>query len=231
VFESDFAGVTRVLPPGQSLVLVMFMPAFILFVTRERFERNEKLLLFVISSLLVGLAFTFNRNMWVGTAVSIGVVFLFSSRDQRKNLVVLLCVILVFMAIAAPVLSMYFPRMKDIFDALYLRGASLFTGDEVKYSSSWQWRVLENGYARASIKQHPLLGVGPGNDYRPRIRLSDALTGYMHNAYFFILVDLGIVGFIPFVWFSAAFLMRGYRLWRTLEDRVFRAIVLGFTSS
>ncbi len=232
VFESDFAGVTRVLPPGQSLTLVMLMPALILFISREHLGQMQWLLFLAIGLLFVALAFTFNRSSWVGIAISIAFVFLRSNRNQRKNLLLLLYAVTVIIAVVIPLSSMYFPKLGDIFNALYLRAASLFTGDEVKYSSSWQWRVLENKYARISIQRHPLFGIGPGNDYRPRIRLEgDYLTGYMHNAYLFILVDLGIAGFVPFIWFSALFLFRGYRLWQRVKDKVFMAVVLGFTLS
>jgi len=229
VFEEDFASVTRILPPGESLILVMFMPAFILFITRERLGITEWLLLFTIFLLLIALAFTFNRNMWIGTTMSIGAVFFLSTRNQRKNLLLFLCVIMVFGAIVIPLLSMDFPKLGDVFNALYLRGASLFTGDRVKYSSSWQWRVRENEYAMIKIRQHPILGIGPGNHYRPRWSDGDNNLGYMHNSYLYILMDFGIVGFVPFVWFSIMFLIRGYRLWLTIQDKVFMAVVLGFT--
>ncbi|MCP4536929.1 MAG: O-antigen ligase family protein [Chloroflexi bacterium] len=232
VGDTDFSGVTRILPPGQSMIQVMFMPAFILFVFHNHLGRARGLVFGAVLALSAALAFTFNRSTWAGMAASIAVVFWFSNKNQRKNLFLFLCIIMVFGAIAIPLLGMYFPQLNDIFGALYIRAMSLFTGDEVKYSSSWQWRVMENEYALKVIKQHPLLGIGPGNNYRPRVRLGgDSNTGYMHNAYFFILMDLGLVGFIPFVWFSVLFMVRAYRLWSTIRDKTFMSVALGFCLS
>ncbi len=228
VMGDDFSGVSRIRLPGESLVLVMFMPALILFISRERMGRVGWLLFAATIFLLLAVAFTFNRRMWIGIAISIMVVFLLSTRMQRKNLLIFLGVIIVLGLVFLPLLSAFFPRAGDIFNALYIRGASLFTGDQVKYSASWQWRMLEIGFAKIKIKQHPLLGIGPGNDYRPRIRPTDTLTGHVHNNYYFLMLDLGLAGFIPFVWFSAMFLFRWYRLWHTIKDKVFMAVVLGF---
>ncbi len=232
VGDTDFSGVTRILPPGQSMIQVMFMPAFILFVFHNHLGRARGLVFWAVLALFAALAFTFNRSTWAGMAASIAVVFGFSNREQRKSLFFLMCIIMIVGMIAVPLLSMYIPKMNDIFGALFTRATSLFSGDEVKYSSSWQWRVMENEYALKVIKQHPLLGIGPGNNYRPRVRLGgDTNTGYMHNAYFFILLDLGLVGFIPFVWFSVLFMVRAYRLWSTIRDKTFMSVALGFCLS
>jgi O-antigen ligase len=232
VGEEDFAGVSRIRVPGESLILVMFMPAFILLITRGRLgDRGGWPLIAVTVALFVALAFTFNRRMWAGAAISIMTVFFLSTRDQRKNLLIFLCVLVVVSVLVIPLLNVFFPQLGVIFNALYLRGISLFSGDEVKYSASWQWRVMENAYARDVIREHPLFGIGPGNDYRPRIRLNDALTAHVHNGYYFVLVDLGIAGLIPLVWFSAMFLARGYRLWSTIQDQTLMAIALGLCLS
>jgi len=230
VFEGEFVGVTRILPPGQSLILVMLMPALILLITRQRLGWIGWLLVFSVVLLLAALAFTFNRNMWVGTTVAMGALFLVSTQGQRKNLILFLGALALLVAIAVPITNLYIPHVGRLFEALYIRAASLFTGDRVQYSSSWQWRLMENQHAWQKIQQYPLLGIGPGNDYRPRVRLGgDETTGYMHNTYLFILMDFGLMGFVPFVWFSALFLLRGYRRWATVRDPTLRAIVLGFT--
>jgi O-antigen ligase len=230
VFQSSFAGVTRILPPGQSLVLAMFVPVLVLFISRERPSWIDGLLFLSATLLLIGLAFTFNRSFWAGVAVSIAAVFLRTTREQRKNLVLFLCLIMVLGAIAIPLVSAYSAETGEIVDALYARTASLFDPNRAQSSASWQWRTRENEYAKIKIERYPFFGIGPGNDYRPKHSSEDNLTGYMHNTYLFILLDLGIVGFIPFVWFSVLFLVRAYLLWPTIRDRVFKAIVLGFAS-
>ena len=231
VGESDFYGVTRILPPGQSLILVMLMPAIILLATHERLGRKRPLLLLVTVLLLIAQAFTFNRRMWVGTAIAIIVVFVLSTREQRKKLLTFFILFAIAGALVIPLVTMFVPLLGVIFNALYVRAASLFSGAEVEYSSSWQWRVMEIGYAKRVIRDHPLLGIGPGNDYRPRVRLNDRLTGYIHNGYYFVLTDMGLVGLGVLAWLSALFLKRGFTLWRAIPDDTFRAVALGLALS
>jgi len=231
VGEEDFAGVSRIRVPGESLILVMFMPALILLVTHEHLDWKRWLLLTVTVLLLTAQAFTFNRRMWAGTATAIITVFVLSTREQRKKLVSFFVVIAILGTVVIPLATMFAPKLGVIFDALYIRAASLFSGDEVKYSSSWQWRVMEIGYAKRVIRQHPLLGMGPGNDYRPRVKPNDKLTGYIHNGYYFVLTDFGVLGFSMLAWFSALFLVRGFRLWSTIEDKTFRVVALGLALS
>ena len=230
VFEDAFSGVTRILPPGQSLILVMLLPALVLLITRRPLDRTGWLLSLSVALLLTALAFTFNRNMWAGTAVALAGLFLVSTPAQRKRLVQFLVVLALLAAIAIPLANLYAPHVGQIFDALYIRAASLFSGERVAHSASWQWRLMENRHAWAQIQRHPWLGIGPGNHYRPRIRLGgDETTGYMHNTYLFVLMDFGLAGFVPLLWFSLLFLIRGYRRWALIRDPTWQAVALGLT--
>jgi len=40
---------------------------------------------------------------------------------------------------------------------------------------------------------------------------------------------MGLIGFIPFIWLYAGFLVRGLTRWREITDPKPRAVVLGFT--
>jgi O-antigen ligase len=231
VNQVSYAAVTRILPPGQSLILAMFLPAILIAISHEHRKWISEFLFLVASLLLVSLGFTFNRGFWAGLMVAVVAAFLCISRDQRKKLILFLCLILLLGAIAIPLLGMSSPKASNIVDALYARAATLFEPSEALNSSSWQHREEEYEYARSVIQKHLLLGIGPGNDYRPALWSGDDLTGYMHNTYLFILLDLGLVGLVPFLWFSVTFLVRGVRLGPSIRDRVLRAIALGFTSS
>jgi O-antigen ligase len=55
------------------------------------------------------------------------------------------------------------------------------------------------------------------------------LRWYIHNAYLWVLVDLGTLGFVPFLWFYAAAIWRGLARWRTVRDAGLRALALGIT--
>ena len=203
-----------------------------LLVSRERLGWVGWLFLCTVPLLAIGLAFTFSRAVWVSVAVSVGVGVLFSTSNERKNLLLLFCASVLIGAMAITLLGMLLPEISKLTNVLYLRGSSLFTGKQIGYSSSWQWRIRENEYALATITQHPLLGIGPGNHYRPDFFLGgDRLPGFVHNGYYFILVDLGLAGFVPFAWFTVAYLFRGYRFRTIIHDRVLAPLAFGFTLS
>lgn len=104
--------------------------------------------------------------------------------------------------------------------------------------SATQMRAMETRHAIESIAQHPLLGIGLRNLYRPAIE-QDAywspdnphigLRWYIHNAYLWVWIDMGLMGFIPFIWLYSSFLVRGFTRWRKIGDPKLRAMVLGFT--
>jgi O-antigen ligase len=54
-------------------------------------------------------------------------------------------------------------------------------------------------------------------------------TRYVHNAYLFIGADLGLLGLLPFLWFSVSYLFRGFSMGRRLKDPVLKGWVLGLT--
>jgi O-antigen ligase len=129
------------------------------------------------------------------------------------------------------VLSILVPRTSYIVEVLVLRADSFFSGDQLINEGGTQWRIRENTSAILKIQENPFLGVGPGGRLRYEWWNGDDLTRYMHNAYLFILADLGFVGFLPFVWFSILFLGRGYFFGRKLSDPFLRSWVLAITLS
>jgi O-antigen ligase len=168
--------------------------------------------------------------MWAGVALAITIVALSVTYGQRKKLIVFFSLIVALSFIFIPLLSIYSAKTSAIIDSLYARGASLTEPEKATSDSSWLRREKEIGYAKIQIQKHPLLGIGPGNDYRPDV-WSNGLTGFVHNSFYFILLDLGIVGSIPFIWFSILFLVRGFRFWPTVQDKYHRAISLGILVS
>jgi len=96
--------------------------------------------------------------------------------------------------------------------------------------------MLENKYALSSITAHPLIGVGMGARYRPFDRRLDSIDDiydfriHIHNGFLWILLDMGALGFLAFMWLSIAFLIRGFRHWRSIANDRMRGIMLGFTS-
>jgi O-antigen ligase len=119
--------------------------------------------------------------------------------------------------------------------AMSERFSSMFKGSKVYKSDSLEGRKLENKYALQKIAKQPLFGIGLGNDYRPPITDNDAIftdaTKYIHNGYLWILLNLGLIGLLPFLWFFTGFITRGFKHWERIKDTDMRALLAGFTLS
>jgi O-antigen ligase len=228
VLGQEAVGTVRVVGlPGVAMVYIMLLPALILHITPEYMKGRKWLLLISVGLLPLAVTFTFSRNLWLG-AVGGGVIFILLSRLQGGRFVFLILIVTLGAVLLGTLLSAYFPRIETVAQGLSARFSSLFAGDELVYDSSTQGRLKENEYAIAKIKEYPFLGIGPMADYYFALYKN---THYVHNAYLWILLDFGIVGFVPVLWFSIAYLVRGMLYWAEVRDPILKGIVIGFTVS
>lgn len=232
VFDEEFVKTFRVIAPGAPLIFIVFLPTLILYATLERMQARKKLALATaILLMLVAIAYTFSRTWWVGLAISLALLVFFNVGHQRPHLLKKTGMLLIVLILSTWFLITYFPQLGDTVQALELRAGSLFTGERIKNDGGTLWRMRENESAIARIKEHPLLGVGPGGPLRQAWWNGDTLTRYMHNSYLFILADLGVIGFVPFLGFSIVFLLRGFYYGHRLPDPILKGWVLGLTLS
>lgn len=224
-------GATRVLPPGQTLIYVIFITSVCLIALNE-----TKLLnpwhYFVAFSTTIGVVLTYNRSYWGSSIISFALLFLFArpraaSRVLRFVLIFLLVLALPFVGIFFSYPSTGIPKTAVAF---FDRFGSLFAGKALLESHSLRWRRVENKYAFQQVADHPLVGIGLGNSYRPSVfGPDDNLTWYIHNGYLWIALNFGVIGALPFFWFYLGFIVRGFRNWKKVESDYFRSLVIGIT--
>jgi O-antigen ligase len=53
----------------------------------------------------------------------------------------------------------------------------------------------------------------------------------LHNSFLDIILRLGLVGFVPFIWLTASCLIRGFRNWKKVQDPFLRVLSIGLTVS
>lgn len=233
---TTFEDVTRVLPPGISIVIVSFISLVCILVLTK--SKPVKLLQFIQCSLL-GTAFllTFLRSYWAAIIMVFFLMMLLIKRKYRLRIIKWALIALYLLTI---ILLVVFinpdSRMAKLISASMDRLSTLakletFQGQD----SSLSWRLLENDYAFSTIASHPWLGIGMSARYRPFEPLLDSDTsGYdfrrhIHNGYLWILMDTGLIGFLAFMWLSITFVRRGLRNWRSIANDRMRGIALGFT--
>lgn len=232
VFDQEYSNVPRVIVPGTSLIFMMLIPALILYsIPSFRKGLRGPALLAVIILLLAAIAISFSRTWWIGMGIALAGLFLLISTGQKKLLLGRIGIPIVFVLLMIPLLGSYIPQAENIVQVLGLRAGSLFAGEQTIQDSSTQWRIREIDSALVKIQENPILGVGPGGELREQWWSTDVLTRFMHNSYLYVLADLGILGFLPFLWFSILFLYRGFRFGRKLQDPALRSWVLGLSLS
>jgi O-antigen ligase len=234
-----YEDVTRILPPGLSIVLVSFV-AILCILVLEKFKPLGWLKFLQCGLLGIALLFTFLRGYWVALIVVFFLmVYLFRGYFRQR------LIRWGFMAIcsAAMILLLIFSNPGS--RATRLIGASINRLSTITWSKTYQgqddslnWRKIENGYAFSTIASHPLIGLGMGFIYRPwDPRLDQRGSGstsfdfrtFIHNGHLWILLQSGVLGYLSFLWLSFAFLIRGFRCWRSITTDRMRGVVLGFT--
>lgn len=237
--DTMYEDITRILPPGWSVVLVSFIVLLCMLV----FKKSEPVswLKFVQLGVFgLALIFTFLRSYWAVLLLTFFLmVYLFEGRDRRKLIrlgaVAIFLVAGVLFGISTESDSRAAKLVTASLDRFYtLFESGTFQGED----SSLNWRRIENGYAISTIKANPWLGLGMGFTYRPwdpRIDRPDPSgTGYdfrkhIHNGHFWVLLQSGVIGYLSLIWLSAIFLLRGFKNWRQIVDPKLRSVVLGFS--
>lgn len=218
----------RILPPGQTLIYISFVIAVCLAV----FHRDKPILLsrffYLILILGIGITLTYTRSYWIGIILSMVVFMMLVTADERKRLTALIASGAALAALVVLISWGDGGRLGNTLNAVSERYFTLFAGKDLIKSSSLQDRYLENQYAVKQIMQHPVLGIGLGNDYRPTIYgPKDNLTYYVHNAYLWIMLDMGIPGFVLLMWFYAGFLIRALKHLKDTTDSFRKPVILG----
>jgi len=230
----SYREVTRIIPPGQALVLASFITTACLLIL-EKFSLAS-MLRFLQWGLLGGaLVLTFLRSYWAVTGVLLVLLALLVKGQSRRRLVGwgLVVVFLIAVTVLA-VLCKPESRAADLIKASFERLATLGS-KETLGESSLQWRYVENEYAIRQIISHPFLGLGMGSRYRPfdpRIDywgMNWDARRFIHNGHLWVLLRTGVLGYLFLMWLSITFLTRGFKYWRFISDHQMKGTVLGFT--
>jgi O-antigen ligase len=226
---------TRIIPPGEVLIFVMLISAICTLVIMNR-PFFKTIHFYLIPILGGGLLLTYNRQYWASIVFSLFIFILLLSNIWKSRLFSLLAMASIFLILIIIPITRLSKTGRVYSDSIVERFSSLFSVKQTFASGSLEWRKIENQYALRSIVRHPLLGIGLRNVYRPPLPGMDMLSGwdtkhFVHNGYLYVLVDMGILGFLALVWFFFLFLFRGFSNWRKIRDPVDKSTVIGFTIS
>jgi O-antigen ligase len=232
VMEADVLGeglgVLRIAPPGQTLILISFITS-ICFVINQRGKSFFSSGYFYLAMLLgAGLALTFVRTYLIAILLCIGTLMVLATAEERRRLLALLATSAAILLLVVAVSWGINGKLSDTLYALPQRYLTLLAGNDLIESGSLSDRRLENRYAMEQIRMHPVSGIGLGNDYRPPMYgPEDTITYYVHNAYLWLIMDMGIPGFILFMCFYIGFLIRAIKNFKKVKDKFLKPVITG----
>jgi O-antigen ligase len=183
------------------------------------------------TALGMGILLTYNRNYWVAAILCLSILMVLLSMKGKKKLIAMLVVVVMMSGMVVLLFAETSGKFNQTLLSISDRFTSLFAGEDLIKSRSLEIRRLENKYAIGEIAEHPVLGVGLGNTYRPTFWRNDELTYYMENGYLWILTDMGIPGLLFFMLFYISFLVRAFKNWKSISDNYFRSAITGFMLS
>ncbi|MGZ9713166.1 O-antigen ligase family protein [Glaciimonas sp. GNP009] len=186
--SGGITGLARSIVPGTLIILFAFYCALVAILRREG---RTWLWVFVLLISMSALFVNFGRGLWAVTFVGSFIVAMLMGWRSTIRLF-LVCVSAGILLIS--VLAVLKP---EVLSALVYRVTSIRS--EGGINTSFGWRLTENQFAWAKISANPVLGIGFGGEYKPRL-IPNALfteqTRYIHNAYLYILLKMGVIGLL-----------------------------------
>ena len=226
----------RILPPGSDLVwlVIPFVIAWIPLAS----ARIRPYVTMSLGLLLGGLLLTFTRTVWIGTIVSMILMVILGRGQVRRGTIKMLLAVAAFVALLFVVLSLTSTDEENYVTPYIKRFTSIFHPETYDQSTSAGARYLEILEAWPKVAQSPWLGIGVGGIYRYQEAWDDRLQAhylqpvyYMHNGYFLLLTDAGILGLATCLAMFVTFFLRAHKIYRRLRSPTEQAIVLGAIAS
>lgn len=233
-----YDSITRVIPPGESLIYVEFIVVCVsLALADTRKETFTKLALINLYGL--GLILTFRRMLWGTAAMSIMGIGLLIPRDSRARLARragILAIVLI-VGVTGILVAMPESSLSKTMSATLNRASTIFDSREYRRGDqdkvSLEERAIELSYALPQVMPPSFIGIGLGAPYRPCLSIDREdecdVPKYIHNGHVGILLKLGIIGYMAFLWLSQKAITRGLKYWRHVGEGEAQIRVLGFT--
>lgn len=232
--QSDVVrGITRILPPGQSIIQVTSITICAILVLRS-FQASSLLWFMQWGLVTTAVIITFNRNFWVGIVLGISILATQVRGASWKRYVSWGMAVVAMGISGVGILSMQpNSQITTLASASVQRLLTVFAGGGALDDPSFQWRYPEYEHGLRQFTGRPILGIGTGVAYRPfDPRLDDPssnLTRYLHNGHLWIAMKTGIVGYLFLISAVIIFAVRGFRNWRHINNPILAGTVLGFT--
>jgi O-antigen ligase len=206
--DLGLGGIPRIRLPGIALAYPLFWYAA-LHIPRSRGVGRLGWTLAVLG-MTANLALSLNRNMWAGLLVGLAVLmFIGGVRVRRPVGIGVLALVGAVALIAIAGIQVDRGPLAGFAE----RGQTLFSPEKTTQENSLQDRGKETEQAWRTIKEHPVIGIGPGAEfgvYFDELQPGGMMTYkrthqlFLHNQYLYLLLICGIPGLLAFLGFLTA---------------------------
>lgn len=228
VGSEDFAGVSRVEAPGSILIQCLAVGAFAAWMLR-RVPISFPVYAAMLGVLLVADILPFYRSLWISLLIPLALAFVFVPPARKARILFSGLVILALLLGLMSLLMSMDNKLGAYGRALVARGGSLATMNAfTNQEDTWTNRIGEVRDAIPVVQEHPLEGIGFANPWRTGWRFLNDVGTFTHNGYLWILVKMGLVGLVPFLWMTGLYIFRGVSQWRQVRHPFYQALSLGF---
>ncbi|MGC8784820.1 MAG: O-antigen ligase family protein [Armatimonadota bacterium] len=228
-------GLLRVLPPGENLILVGLLIAAQMSAVSSGSKRFGWLVLTFVYAMAI--LMTLTRHSWFSALFALAIFWWFSDTRTKVNTLIGSVLVVVFVLLAAAIVSPLKMYQSDSFFAkIERRFLSTFHEDPMQFShagvSSIGQRTYEMTYILRRLPESPWFGFGWSANLPVRLDTSPYMgmifskTTYIHNSFWWIVAKGGIVGAIGLLILWLTGIGRGYYLFKRAPDAQARAWLL-----
>jgi O-antigen ligase len=204
--DLGLGGIPRIRLPGIALAYPLFWYAA-LHIPRSRGTGRLGWTLAVLG-MTANLALSLNRNMWAGLLLGLAVLmFIGGVRVRRPVGVGVLALVGAVALIAIAGIQVDRGPLAGFAE----RGQTLFSPEKTTQENSLQDRGKETEQAWRTIREHPVIGIGPGAEFgvyfdelQPGGTYKRGHQLFLHNQYLYLLLICGIPGLLAFLGFLTA---------------------------
>ncbi|WP_259314291.1 O-antigen ligase family protein [Capillimicrobium parvum] len=219
--QAGLGGLKRIRQPGLAFSYILFWWSIVAALTwRGRFRM---LMWALVTASALNIVLSFNRNMWVGVLVGLGLVLILGGVRLRHRLLVGLAIGLtgVVLLFTAVVNSGNTQRLDPIVE----RAATVVTPRQIGEESSLRDRANETAQAWRTVKANPVFGVGAGADYGVRFNHEEGngiwvntTQRFLHNQWLWLLLVGGVPALVAFAAFLGVVLAKAWGPGRTVSQ-------------
>ncbi len=237
VFHANLTGHFTILAHEESFFFVGLLVLLLLFCLHYRYRPQFYAALCVSPFVLFSLVANQRRTDYVALVVAIGVIWALIYKIKVKARRALLTLAIVCVVLGGGYMPA-FAQGTGVIAAPAHAVISVFapSASDTKTLDSNIYRTIENHDLIYTLKQSPWIGYGFGKPFLepipltsiyPQVLHDDPIYNYVpHNNVFWVLMRLGVIGFLAFWFLVGSAIVRGCFIARELKDKYLQLVAI-----